>query len=508
MNNKKTLIVLAFLFAVALSWGAPIDDLNTLVTGGYAVQAAEASGLKVETIDLNIQDFAGKQLRFSCEARGKDITKPSEGYGGVKFMVNYKCKDGAQAWPAGCDGKYGTFDWTPVSFCFYVPKNVDVATLNLGLQVCTGEVEFRNIKAEEIDIYPLVWNIPEGYKCEYDERVTGDIMRRGAMSPFTRTMTEQDIRDLASWGANLLRWQFMPTDAATMLDLEKYRAFLEDEITLLDRFLPLCDELGIKVIIDMHKVPGDRYGTNLILGTAGEDAVADQEAKKAAFRMFYEKEYLNAFLESWRILATHFKGNPAVWGYNLCNEPVQSLPVETDYLKCQYLAAKAIREIDPDTPIIVESNNWSSLDTFDYLQPLPFKNVIYQAHIYNPGSYTHQGVFEGMAVDLPYPGTHYGEWYDKEKIKTLMQPARDFELRYGAKIFIGEFGVIRWAPNAAQYLDDVASLLEDYKWPWCYHAFREWDGWSVEHVGPRNQTKKATEDTDRKKVLLKHFSRQ
>ena len=39
---------------------------------------------------------------------------------------------------------------------------------------------------------------------------------------------------------------------------------------------------------------------------------------------------------------------------------------------------------------------------------------------------------------------------------------------------------------AAQGGDTVAhalciALFRDYGWDWTYHAFREWEGWSVEH---------------------------
>ena len=64
-----------------------------------------------------------------------------------------------------------------------------------------------------------------------------------------------------------------------------------------------------------------------------------------------------------------------------------------------------------------------------------------------------------------------------------------------------------WAEGAAQYLDDLISLFEEYGWDWSYHAFREYPGWSVEHeASDYNHYRKAEKDTDRKKVLLKGFA--
>ena len=86
-----------------------------------------------------------------------------------------------------------------------------------------------------------------------------------------------------------------------------------------------------------------------------------------------------------------------------------------------------------------------------------------------------------------------------------MEAVRKFQQKYGAKIQVGEFSVAIWAPGAANYLDELVSIFEEYKWDWTYHAFREWDGWSLEHEGTPDQIRKAVKDTDRKQVMLKYF---
>ena len=88
-----------------------------------------------------------------------------------------------------------------------------------------------------------------------------------------------------------------------------------------------------------------------------------------------------------------------------------------------------------------------------------------------------------------------------------MKPVRDFQLKYGAKIYVGEFSVIRFAEGGAQYLEDAISLFEEYGWNWTYHAFREWDYWSVEHSDDINDIAPTKQDTDRKKVLLRYFQK-
>jgi hypothetical protein len=44
-------------------------------------------------------------------------------------------------------------------------------------------------------------------------------------------------------------------------------------------------------------------------------------------------------------------------------------------------------------------------------------------------------------------------------------------------------------------------------WDWTYHAYREWDGWSVEHNSDPNNHEPTTEPTKRKKLLLDWFGK-
>ncbi len=448
---------------------------------------------------INLMPLAGKTVKISAEIKAENVSAPAKPYHGVKFMIHYRCRSGVQSWPAGADGEYGNFDWRGHQFFFNVPEDTEEAELVLGLQGVTGKVSFRKVTAEAVELFPPVWQMPENFKCEYDSRITGDIRRRGFMTPATSNITEQDLRDMAAWGANLIRWQ-IGNMRKNIINPEEFQMFFDAEIERLDRFLPLCEELGLKVVVDMHTLPGGRYGDDLVLGTAG---ISDDN--KSLFRMFNEKESLDTFIKVWEKTARHYRGNKNIWAYDLCNEPAQKSPVGNDYLKVQYLAAEAIRKIDPDTPILVESNQWDNPLHFAYLQPLPFKNVIYEVHMYDPGCYTHQGVYADLPVGVPYPGMHYGEYYDRERLRITLNPVRKFEQKYGAKIFVGEFSVIRWAPGAELYLDDVISLFEEYNWDWTYHAFREWDGWSAEHGADKNNQQPETTDTPRKKTLLRYL---
>lgn len=99
------------------------------------------------------------------------------------------------------------------------------------------------------------------------------------------------------------------------------------------------------------------------------------------------------------------------------------------------------------------------------------------------------------------------EKFSKADIARELKPVTDFEDKYGAKIFLGEFGLVRWAPNGGRYLRDCMGFFESRGWSWANHAFREtYDGFSSEHSDDVNETEKDL-NNPRLKALLKGFSK-
>ena len=136
-----------------------------------------------------------------------------------------------------------------------------------------------------------------------------------------------------------------------------------------------------------------------------------------------------------------------------------------------------------------------------------------QVHMYKPGAYTHQrvkvrdGRLKPGEKPIPYPGKIAGTDYDKEELRRDLQPVRDFQKKYGARIYVGEFSAAIWAPGAADYLRDCIELFEEYGWDWTYHAFRESPVWDVEKAGTNRGDIRPAADTDRRRVLLEGFRR-
>jgi len=453
--------------------------------------AAKQQSFAVTMIDLT--PYRGKNLVFSGLAKAENVTKPNARYNGVKLMLHIKTADGEKWYNQ--NNLFGTFDWKEIGFTVPIPADATVGDLSLGLQDSSGTVSFAAVKAvvfDNNDLFPKL-AIADDFKAEYSDRVKNMPTLRGVMSP-SGAYKPQDLEDLAKWKANLIRWQIVRNwgQAGKDRDPVEYDKWIDSKIAELDQALVDAKRLGIKVIIDLHSPPGGRY--------------ADSN-----MAMNFEPQYADQFIAVWQRIARHFKGNPAIWAYDLINEPVQTKPAKIDYLALQLKAAEAIRAIDPEIPIIIESNIWDSPESYKYLQPLPLKDIIYQVHMYIPGSFTHQNVYTNWGVKadkmatVTYPGKIEGQDFNRDTLRKHLQPVIDFQKKYGVRVYAGEFSAARWAPGAAKYLDDCIAIFEENHWDWTYHAYREFHGWSVEHGSDPYDKQPVSQDTDRKKVLLRYF---
>lgn len=453
---------------------------------------------------LNLKRLRGKKLLFTTFVKGEKISKAPAYYFGLKYMLIIKSESG-MSYPQA-PAMRGTFDWKKSYFEVNIPRDALSGELVAGLQEASGKASFRNFQISQGGFLKPPVKLPPNFKCEYTKEFLSRPVTRGVMSPDPLKMTEKDVDDLGSWGATNIRWQLKGSNAQAV-DLDIYDKLIDSQLNHLEKLLPAFERNGINVIIDMHLLPGGRLDGSGPLGTAGEEAAAIY-GNAAGNRALAEEKYYRAYLETWRRIAVRFSKYPIIAGYDLFNEPMQTLDMPHDYLSIQYDAAREIRKIDPERMIIISPNHWGGPDGFLDFTPLPLKNIVYQTHFYNPGEYTHQGVFWNSKIGTRYPGVIGGIYTDRKRLAVLMKPVVEFQKKYGAEIYVGEFSAVRYAPGAARWLEDVISLFEEYGWDWSYHAFRESHFWSVEHVGPDGaHPVPADEDTDRKRVLLRYFEK-
>jgi len=452
-------------------------------TGSYAGYA---------TVDLT--PYEGKPFVMEIEIAGTNIAPNDISYYGLKFMMTYKDPQTDKYYYKQAKKLEGTFP--KQKFLMYdfdtEGRRSATGTLTMGLQNTSGIAVF-DLSTLQFATGTKVWpqcpwapRTNEDYVVSYPARVTGVQQLRGVMLP-SANCKEDDFRTLAEWGATIGRYQMTSAPSLQAGDthetyLARYDAWLAARLDHLDReALPWAVKYGIKLVIDLHSPPGGR------------------NADDHGFRLFDDEVYKERFLEIWREIATRFRGREGVYGYDLYNEPYQERQAVWDYWTIQRIAAEEVRKIDPDTPILIESSQMDSCGAFAFLSPLAMDNVIYQAHFYNPGEYTHQGV-NGSVATNKYPDAAKG--WNRDYIVKQVASVRAFELKHHAKIYIGEFSAAAWAEGAEQYLADCISVFNEYGWDWTYHAFREWTGWSVEHETPRGGRAVASEDNPRKRALL------
>jgi aryl-phospho-beta-D-glucosidase BglC (GH1 family) len=443
----------------------------------------EAKGSHLVQQVLNLSNLRGMKVLFECEVKADNVSKPPQSYNGLKVMFHSKDASGDHWNNQG--NIYGSFDWKTISITATIPDDWISGELCLGLESSSGTAWFASPK-----ITVVTASAPARPKANtnlsgiYKGHAVPTL--RGVMSP--NDFKEEDFQTLEDWKVNLIRWQLNRNwgKSGMEVDLKEYDSWIDKKIEEMDRMLESAKRHHLLVVIDIHAPPGGRY----------EDS---------SMRMFYEKPYQDHFVKVWEKLATHFKNHPAVWAYDLINEPVEVKPTKTGmgFLDTQILAAKVIRKIDPTRTILIAADNWDLPNAFKSLTAVDIPNVVYQVHMYEPHPFTHQGI-ESPVTGVQYPGTISGKEWNKETLRTVLAPVREFQLAYHVQIYAGEFSAIRWAPGAAQYLRDCAELFEEYGWDWSYHSFREYSGWSLEHENePVDRLKhtKAQTDTDRKKAL-------
>ena len=460
--------------------------------GGHALEVEvplNHAGPAFARMALPVEKFAGSLLKCEAMVNADGVGTPPQAWNGVKVMLHFG-RPGGDLWLQR-DNIYGTFDWKLLHRKVEVPADITSAELLLGLESVSGRAKFDDVKITLLRgprVRPSTPPIGPVYTGHDAPRLRGVMV--------STRIKEADLEVLGKeWGANHIRWQLtwdgFPHSPADNGDLASYDEWLAGALKHMDELLPLCEKFGIKVLIDLHTLPGGRSPQN-------------------ECRLFQEKRFQDNFLGWWEKIAARYRGNKTIWGYDLANEPIEG-DVAKDCMDWQELAtaaARTVRKSDPDHAIIVEPAPGGGVDALANLEPLPVPGVVYSVHMYSPHQFTHQGVY-GTPVGVRYPGIIAGNHWDKETLRHALQPALEWQQDHGVQLYIGEFSAIRWAPDesAYRYLKDCIDIFEDNRWDWAYHAFREWNGWSVEHGPDPSDSAPSKTQTSREKLLRSWFEK-
>ncbi|MEN4128688.1 cellulase family glycosylhydrolase [Serratia marcescens] len=273
---------------------------------------------------------------------------------------------------------------------------------------------------------------------------------------------------------------------------DNYQGLVSEDVDTLKTALKNAHAAGLKVVIAPLTLPGMRWSQN----------------NKGRFddRLWQNEDYWQQSANFWRDLARELKDVPGIAAYNLINEPApekKSALAENssqddevkwyrnhqgtprDLPAFYHRLIKAIREVDPLTPIMVDSGWYASAGGFNYWPgALNDSRVLYSFHMYEPYAAT-SGPNLTREKPYQYPGiVPFGkkrEMWDAQRVaKHLQQPfiwAQQHNIPKN-RMVAGEFGCIRMLPGCRQYLEDVLTVLDRERAHWAFYSFRE-DNWDA-----------------------------
>lgn len=347
-------------------------------------------------------------------------------------------------------------------------------------------------------LFTLVGPVFAESKIKYWDR-----QRRGT-NWFNNTPTRDWLLAAKAAGVQVIRlapnnWQSKERDFL-LGSADQFVGLVEEDLRKLEEVLTQAEKLGLKVVLTTLSLPGARY--------------RQLNGDQADLRLWRDPQYLPEAARFWQLLAQRLKGHPAVVGYNILNEPaperaaglrdtgtpapatwvakVTNTPADLNLFNAKIVAA--IREVDKETPIVVDCGWWAAAYGMPYLKPLRDDKVLYSFHMYEPYAYTNKKANNGR---FSYPGTFRAEReidgetkevevdLNRVELERILAPVAEWQKKYGIKsnrIFVGEFGCNRTVSGAADYLADLIGIFNQHSWHWAFFTFRQdlWDGMDYE----------------------------
>jgi len=324
-----------------------------------------------------------------------------------------------------------------------------------------GKKEAETIKVE-VDPSLTTHELPRirGAMTEwmYDESAMKTTDPRGVKFGYgnLHPLKKEDIALAARTGLNTIRCSVSHTSLEERDNPGQYK---EEGFARINQLLQWYDEYGLKTILDLHNALGREGG--------GDP------------RLWQQSEYQDRFCGIWKELARRYKGNPTVIAYEPLNEPE---PRYTDDIRQCYAVwnnlakrvTKAIRQVDPDKPIIIDCIEYAHPSAFEGLEPTGDDNSIYSFHWYYPYPFHCQKrPFIDDANTYHYPGEFDGKWWNRQTLRELMDFPLDFAAKNNVRLFCGEFGCVSDTPPMEDilWLMDLISLFDEHRIDWTYYHF-------------------------------------
>lgn len=263
------------------------------------------------------------------------------------------------------------------------------------------------------------WLNPEGYMFGFAKTNSPwmiDLMLKQLVGPDATAefwhkfkdnyITRADIEFISQQGANTIR---LPFNYKLFTD-EDYMGLHsnQDGFRRIDQVVKWCKEFGLYLILDMHDCPGSQTGDNIDDGYGYP-------------WLFESKASQQLFCNIWKQIASHYKDETTILGYELMNEPIAHFFSNKDslYTLLQPLykqAVATIREEDKNHIILLGGAHWNSF--FFMFDDWHFDdNIMYTCHRYG-GDATAEAIDEyirfrdktGLPMYMGEIGHNTNEW--------------------------------------------------------------------------------------------------
>ena len=187
---------------------------------------------------------------------------------------------------------------------------------------------------------------------------------------------EQDLENCKMMNMNVIRLPFSYMSLDPSYNNVPEKVGQEYNFDVLDDFIEGCARYGLYVILDMHGAYGSQNG---------QDHSGQIFSNASEVDFFSNEEKQNKTIHMWEEIAKHYKGVNSIAAYDLLNEPGEKAgSTEERHWVFYDKVYEAIRKIDTDRPLIIESC-WDG-NNLPHPSIYGWENVIYSYHNYSNDS--------------------------------------------------------------------------------------------------------------------------